>query len=156
VRSVVSAWRETAGRLLAGTQIFNLLLHATQHGTFEAIPDLSLRSDLFEAAATEAMCRWARNLVSLSKEEIDAFVFLKDASSVGASFRWKDSKLEPFERSEAFEQEELSGHRVRPRRMQPALTVDSRKMRSSSVTVEQKIKLSGSLKAPKPRSLTPA
>ena len=37
VRSVVSAWRETAGRLLPGTQIFNLLLHATQPGTFEAI-----------------------------------------------------------------------------------------------------------------------
>jgi hypothetical protein len=32
-------------------------------------------------------------------------------------------------------------------RLQPTLTVDSRKMRISNVTVEQKIKLSGSLKA---------
>jgi hypothetical protein len=74
VRSIVSAWRETTQRPLTGNEAFSLLLHATRFATFDAVPDLSLRSDLFVEAATEMMCEWVARLTLLTREEIEDFL----------------------------------------------------------------------------------
>lgn len=88
VRSVVSAWRGTINRPLTGTEVFGLLLHATRYGTFNAVPDLSLRSDLFESAALKMMCDWACALSQLTCEEIEDFITPIDRNTRGPIFHW--------------------------------------------------------------------
>lgn len=93
VRSVVSAWRVTTGRPITGTNAFALLLHATQHGTFSAVPDLSLQSDLFATAALEMMCDWASRLAQLTSEEIEDFLTPPPRDGNGRAYRWDGPHL---------------------------------------------------------------
>jgi hypothetical protein len=88
VRGVVTAWREATGRALSGTEVFGLLLHATRFATQQAIPDLSLRSELFAAAAIALMCRWARGIARLSGAEIEDFVAPPARDGPGRLYRW--------------------------------------------------------------------
>jgi hypothetical protein len=93
VRSVVSAWRYTTGRPLTGTETFGLLLHATRFGTSNAIPDLSLRSDLFAMTALEMMADWAQNLTQLTRDEIENFLAPPQRDGPGRIFRWEGCRL---------------------------------------------------------------
>jgi hypothetical protein len=93
VRSVVSAWRETTGRPLTGTETFNLLLNATRFGTFNAVPNLSLNSEQFASAAQELMCDWASKLAALSCEEIEDFLKPPNPNDSARWYRWEDSHL---------------------------------------------------------------
>jgi hypothetical protein len=74
VRSVVSSWRQAAGRAISGPAIFNLLLYVTRTGSFEAIPDLSLPAGDFHETALSKHTAWVQSLGKLTKEEIDDFV----------------------------------------------------------------------------------
>lgn len=93
VRTVVSSWRRTCGRPLSATQAFNLLLHATRFGVLPAIPDLSLRSDQFEAESVRMMSVWVRELALLPEEDIDLFFQPTARDAAGTLFRWNGMRL---------------------------------------------------------------
>ena len=93
IRSIVSAWRVTTERPLTGTEAFGLLLHATRYGTFNAVPDLSFRSDIFARAALEMMCDWTSRLAQLSREEIEDFLTPPLRDGPGRIYRWEGARL---------------------------------------------------------------
>jgi hypothetical protein len=93
VRTVVASWRRTCERPLSATQAFNLLLHATRFGIRPAIPDLSLRSDRFEAEALRLMSDWVHELARLPKEDIDTFFQPIARDERGSLFRWNGMRL---------------------------------------------------------------
>ena len=90
VRSVVAAWRARTARALTATECLTLLLHATRYGVDDCIPDLSLRSDLFEAKARSAMVRWVQRLARLPREAIDDFLTPPESSGPGRPYLWRD------------------------------------------------------------------
>lgn len=91
VRAVVATWRNTIGRRLSGADAFRLALSATRSSTAEAIPDLSLSSDVFRENAQQLMCEWVRKLGRLSKAEIEAFLYVPNE---GLSFtRWHNVRI---------------------------------------------------------------
>ena len=88
VRSVVAAWRRLAGEL-PGHAAIRLLQHITRFGTYSlAVPDLSLESDEFTAAAQEAMISWIRRIAELPADDI-RFV----TGNPRADFRWVDQRV---------------------------------------------------------------
>jgi hypothetical protein len=93
IRSVVAAWRARSPSILTGTEAFNLLLHATRFGTTDAVPDLSLRSDVFLEAAIAKMHDWASRLAALSAEEIDGFVRTPLEDDKHFTFTWEGDRL---------------------------------------------------------------
>jgi hypothetical protein len=93
VRSIAAAWRARSPSILTGTEAFNLLLHATRLGTTDAVPDLSLRSDLFLEAAIAKMREWASSLAALSAEEIERFVRAPLEDDKHFTFAWEGGRL---------------------------------------------------------------
>ena len=88
VRSVVAAWRRSAGEL-RGHAAIRLLQHVTRFGTYTlAIPDLSLPPEEFTAAAQEAMISWVRRIADLPAEDIRFVV-----GSHQADFIWSDQRV---------------------------------------------------------------
>jgi hypothetical protein len=93
VRGVVAAWRERVGRPLTSTEAFNLLLHATRFGTFEAIPDLALRHDAFLTKALDNMQRWAKHLANLPATQLEDFLRPPQKNGPGRNYQWDDGRL---------------------------------------------------------------
>jgi len=97
IRATVATWRQGSARSISGTDAFNLLLHATRYSIGPYIPDLSLRSGLFEAAARTGMAEWAAALAHLAPGQIAAFLEPTERDGPGRSFRWTGMRLEPAE-----------------------------------------------------------
>jgi hypothetical protein len=97
IRRIVSTWRERAGRSITGPEAFSLLLHATRHGTFETIPDLSLPSELFSLAASKMMLDWASQLAKLDPKEINDYLSHPDRTASGRIYAWETGRLKPVE-----------------------------------------------------------
>lgn len=99
VRAVVAAWRARRLQGLSGTEAFMLLLDATRFDTFDAIPDLSLRSDLFAAEAEAHMVAWAARLAQLDAESLGAFLDVPTANIKDFRYLWKGGKFQrrPFD-----------------------------------------------------------
>jgi len=93
VRGIVSAWRNKHDQPITGTAAFNLLLHATRFGTASAMPDLSLRSDLFREAALTAMSNWVAQLARLDSKQIKEFLTPPQKNGPGRPFAWKGGQL---------------------------------------------------------------
>jgi hypothetical protein len=94
VRSVVAAWRARRSQGLTGTEAFMLLLDATRQDTFDAIPDLSLRSDLFAAEAEDRMVAWVTRLAQLDTEGLAAFLDAPASEDLNYRYEWQDGNLE--------------------------------------------------------------
>jgi hypothetical protein len=114
VRSVVAAWRHTLGRAESGTRLFNLLLHATRYGTFDAIPDLSVPIDRFAQEAVSLMASWAENLVRLPGHEIEDFVRSDGPEGYDRFYLWTDGHIikVPKREQASFEFENIAKTRI--------------------------------------------
>jgi hypothetical protein len=98
VRMVVASWRATTGRALHGAEVLTLLLHATRFGTREAIPDLSLQSDVFATDAVRRMAKWASDLAALPAEMIEDFLAAPSQSDAGGrAYVWRGPALVPVD-----------------------------------------------------------
>jgi hypothetical protein len=86
VRAMVSAWRAKRPSI-DGDAAFRLLVHATRHGTADAIPDLALPLDRFRATAHERMLDWLHQMGGASRHDLDRF-----CETEGASAIWKDGR----------------------------------------------------------------
>jgi len=105
VRGVVSAWRATVSRALTGTETFNMLLHATRFSTFDAVPDLSIPTDVFYRSALQNMCTWVGQLAKISREDIERF--LAPVEGARPFFSWKGNHLEESKKSWSAQTDEL-------------------------------------------------
>ena len=70
-----------------------LLLDATRLDTFDAIPDLSLRSDLFAAEAESRMVAWVTRLAQLDGEGLAVFLDAPESEDLNFRYEWRDGKL---------------------------------------------------------------
>jgi hypothetical protein len=93
VRSVVASWRATRQVPLSGTEAFMLLLSATRYDTTDAVPDLSLRSDLFRLEAEAKMSAWAARLAGLDAESLGAFLDVPTDEIKDFRYDWEDGHL---------------------------------------------------------------
>jgi hypothetical protein len=93
IRSMVATWRAASDSPISGADAFALLLHATRYSIDPFIPDLSLRSDLFEAQAVSLMAQWVAALTRISAQEIAAFNEPIARSGTGRPFRWVNMHL---------------------------------------------------------------
>ena len=94
VRSIVSSWRETLGERLPGAAAVRLLLHATRFGAFDAIPDLSLPSTEFDAAAATRHRQWVKSLARLSRQDLELFFSPMQANESAIPLEWADGRLQ--------------------------------------------------------------
>jgi hypothetical protein len=98
VRSVVAAWRRSAGGL-SGHAAIRALLHATRFATHaRALPDLSLDPDEFAVAAQDVMIAWVRRMAELPADEIRFAV-----GTSTPSFSWLDQRIDRSEPREVTE-----------------------------------------------------
>jgi hypothetical protein len=93
VRGVVSAWRARALQPLTGAEAFNLLLHATRFAAVDAIPNLSLRAEIFVEAAMIKMRDWVCRLANIDRLDIQNFVNQPLEDDEHFSFAWQDGRL---------------------------------------------------------------
>lgn len=89
VRAVVAAWRKNIDQAETSTRLFDLLMHATRYGSFEAIPDLLLPNDRFKEEAQSRMGNWVQSLKNLGRDHITQFI----KSDNPRHYRWLDGGI---------------------------------------------------------------
>lgn len=113
VRGIVAAWRATRQVPLSGTEAFMLLLSATRYDTADAIPDLSLRSDLFRVEAQEKMSAWVARLANMTAASLGAFLDVPTAEITGFRYAWQGGQLTKQPQDVAEERRDLMAKATR-------------------------------------------
>jgi hypothetical protein len=92
VRAIVARWRRVCSRPCDAQMAFRALLHATQYGTDEAIPDLALSAREFREAALAGLRNWLEQLAAVSAADLEAF---RDPPAEGDQVlaRWVGGRL---------------------------------------------------------------
>jgi hypothetical protein len=94
VRAVVSSWRKTLGQKISGASAARLLLHATQYGGYEMIPDLSSAAEGFTRATADSMLNWIDSLAKAPAADLETAIasFTQDDTNPGGFF-WSKGRL---------------------------------------------------------------
>ncbi|HEX2079340.1 MAG TPA: hypothetical protein VHG08_16560 [Longimicrobium sp.] len=94
VRAVVSAWRAALGEPLSGAEAFQVLLHATRFGAYDALPHLGLPLEEFTGAAVRLHLEWVSNLAAAAAGDLRRLAgYIPDPERPGLRFGWVKGKL---------------------------------------------------------------
>jgi hypothetical protein len=93
VRSLVARWESVLGRPIPPIKAMRLLLHATQFGTFDALPDPCDGSDQYYRKCQEHFLGWLNALAALPATAIEDFLTPIGSGDAGVLRIWDGPML---------------------------------------------------------------